>query len=203
MSPAPLRRLLASLSEPPDAGLTLVECLVSLTLVSSVGLLIGPPLLIASATQQHTRRVHQAQAIAQGTLDQLRADSAAAMALPVATAAEPPQNLAGMRSNTPRCQGEGAAVQANQGLGLDLDGDPDCDPEFILQAWRTATIPMVAVVRVYGISGRREAAADWQDGLAPLRLTRSIGSQQPLAVATTTLANPSPALPCYHDRCTP
>ncbi|MEO0409666.1 MAG: hypothetical protein AAF289_20180 [Cyanobacteria bacterium P01_A01_bin.135] len=197
-------------SRPADAGLTLVECLVSLTAVTLVGLLLGPPLLIAGATQHQSRRIAQAQAIAQGELDRLRRDRAAAAALPTSTAATlqqqpPPQRIDGLRSANPRCHTDRATVE--QAIGIDLDGDADCRPEFILQALQRSSakgaLPEV-LVRVYGVSSQAGALPpDLQTDLAPVRLSSGVSRRRPLAIATATLSSTPASLLCYHSRCAP
>ncbi|MGB3616238.1 MAG: hypothetical protein WBA10_20770 [Elainellaceae cyanobacterium] len=206
-----------------DAGLTLVECLVALTTVTLTGALVGPPLLIASATQLQTRRIQQAQHLAQAEVDrvwtavQQASDGSEGVNLPPVSHnggadQSPPQAIAAIRSSYNHCHSDNAVTQPNQGIGIDLDGDAACSPEFVLQSFRTrpsptspqmplaSGAPVDVVVRVYA-APKGSAPHELQSDLAPIQLTQAIDSRRPLAVVMTTVVPQHPtALLCYHNQ---
>jgi len=127
----------------------------------------------------------------------------------------PPRAIAAMRSPFEHCHSGNAVTQADQGIGVDLDGDADCTPEFVLQSFRTGQSPSAAaaesampfdvVVRVYAASKGNAPTEGLQPGLAPIRLSQTTSSRRPLAVATTAIVPERPAtLLCYHSsQCLP
>lgn len=201
-----------------ESGLTLVECLVSLFTVALLAALVGPPMLWVSAAQIQAQRVQQAQRLAQAEVDRVRsqmgqADGRSNLGLsnldlpPVTTATPlaqqpPPQAIAALRSDYGHCQTNGSPTQAGEAIGIDLDGDANCDAEFLLQAFRTdsgeggAQATFELMVRVYAFNGNFE-------GLETEMASVGIGqtaARRPLAVTTTTLTlgGTPGALLCYH-----
>lgn len=72
-SSAPLPPLSPSPPLPsPDQGLTLIECLVAIIIITITILAITPPILLATATRVQSRRAEQANQIAQAELDRIR-----------------------------------------------------------------------------------------------------------------------------------
>ncbi|MGF1535007.1 MAG: hypothetical protein ACFB4J_00795 [Elainellaceae cyanobacterium] len=203
-----------------EAGLTLVECLVSLFTVTLLGALVGPPLLWASAAQLQAQRVQQAQRLAQAEVDRVRlqmgqADARSDVELsnlelpPVTTANQltqqpAPQAIAALRSTHEHCPTSGNPGQAHEAIGIDLDGDADCDAEFMVQAFRTGNEAVESqatfelMVRVYAFKGDFEGL---QTAMAPVGLGQT-AARRPLAVTTTllTLGGTSETLLCYHRR---
>ncbi len=55
-----------------SSGLTLIECLVAIIIVSLTVLAITPPILLATGTRVQSRRAEQANHIAQSEVDRLR-----------------------------------------------------------------------------------------------------------------------------------
>ena len=52
-----------------ESGLTLIECIVAIVIISVVGVAITPPLFLATAARVQTNRAEQAVQIAQGEVD--------------------------------------------------------------------------------------------------------------------------------------
>lgn len=197
----------------PEAGLTLIECLVSITTVALAGALVGPPLLLAAAAQLQAQRIQQAQHLAQAEIDRVRSlvrqASTSGLDLsslpPVSAAGDPaqqppPQAIAALRSTHAHCQTEDLAPV--EVTGVDVDGDAACDPEFLVQVFRQGgpsasneAAPFGVTVRVYAAS----KAVDLQTEIAPMRLGQGM-TRRPLAIATATIApsDAPAALLCYH-----
>ena len=57
----------------PEAGLTLIECLVAIIMVGIIAALISPVLVISVATRVNSQRTEQAMALAQAEIDGVRA----------------------------------------------------------------------------------------------------------------------------------
>ncbi|NET10377.1 MAG: type II secretion system protein, partial [Symploca sp. SIO2B6] len=60
-------------SQSSEEGLTLLECVVAIAVIALTGAMIGPPLVMAAATRVQNRRAEQAQQLAQGEVDRIRA----------------------------------------------------------------------------------------------------------------------------------
>ncbi|MGF1515685.1 MAG: hypothetical protein ACFB5Z_18565 [Elainellaceae cyanobacterium] len=189
----------------------------SLTTVALAGALVGPPLLLASATQIQAQRTQQAQRLAQAEIDRVRSlvrqsavtESAPSDLPPVSAAAKlaqqpPPQAIAAVQSTHAHCRA-GRGALSGEAIGIDIDGDTACDPEFVLQRFRSGSsvsrAPFEVMVRVYAASNQDFAAL--QTEIAPVGLGQ-VAARRPLAVITTTIS-PSDApgaLLCYHgQRC--
>lgn len=68
-----LSKAQASKSNSPEAGLTLIECLVAIIMVGIIAALISPVLVISVATRVNSQRTEQAMALAQAEIDGVRA----------------------------------------------------------------------------------------------------------------------------------
>jgi type II secretory pathway pseudopilin PulG len=141
-----------------EKGLTLLECLVA---VSVMGLTIGlvlPPLFIASATRVQTRRAEQALQLAQGEVDRVRSlvalDQHFSTNLPAAATsttikiediAAPTKASSQIKTSAATCPGgvsitryTGTQVPIDTALLVDIDAD--CQADFLMQVFRTPGI---------------------------------------------------------------
>ncbi len=162
----------------PDQGLTLIECLVAIIIVSLTILAITPPILLSAATRIQSRRAEQANHIAQGEIDRIRTlverGTYTINDLPVDAAVNPPQSISSVNTATVSptsspllspgaCAGAtryppATPMSVSNLARIDIDGD--CTPEFMMQVFRStgykptnvATDPpysFLMMVRVY------------------------------------------------------
>jgi type II secretory pathway pseudopilin PulG len=209
-------------SQPSQQGLSILECLIAVAVLGLTAGLVLPPLVIASATRVQTRRAEQALQLAQGEVDRVRVLVERNEHLPARLPAivDPP---AGRMENVPapgtaytqlkspsNCNSRtDIQVPANRALLIDVDGD--CQPDFMMQTFRTRGSTTTSEqaeqgrpsefqmgVRVYSIAaGRTDATRNYvqlggnltglQTQPANLSLTSSEGRQlqRPLAVLYT------------------
>ena len=185
-SPPFLLRLLSAIprSHPtkfaPEKGLTLLECLVAIVIISITVVSITPPIFVATASRIQSRRAEQANQIAQAEIDRIRMIVERGSSYTTA--------------QLPDSGGTGAAKDINPATGVDdkllaspsactkypnkypttpatatkvipVDVDGDCKPEFAMQVFRSndcIPTPLVGVppyaftagVRVYGYEDR-------------------------------------------------
>ena len=214
-------------------GFTLIEALIAIVIVAITLVSITPPIFLATATRVQNRRVQQAQQIAQGEIDRIRviverSQADADTYLPpkqgvnVRVADTPPAPSGTittastkMRSSNSTCANpDDGKVQSTGLLLIDVDGDPDCKPEFIVQTFRSdgvrddstaATAPpdgFVMGVRVYSIVSNGSVRSTVP---ANIRGTNGLGNQQnrPLAVLYGTIMRngSSKSLDIYRKLC--
>jgi type II secretory pathway pseudopilin PulG len=212
-------------SKPSQQGLSILECLIAVAVLGLTAGLVLPPLVIASATRVQTRRAEQALQLAQGEVDRIRVLVERNEHLPARLPAivDPP---AGRMENVPapgtaytqlkspsNCNSRtDIQVPANRALLIDVDGD--CQPDFMMQTFRTRGSTTISEqsssgrpsefqvgVRVYSITaGRADATRNYvqlggnltglQTQPANLSLTSSEGRQlrRPLAVLYTRIS---------------
>lgn len=216
-----------SLRYSTEKGLTLLECLIA---VSVMGLTIGlvlPPLFIATASRVQTRRAEQAFQIAQGEVDRIRTlvalDRHISSSLPQAAAAGVKAEdvavattaSAKVRTSRASCSNaETGTPQPQINTAILVDIDADCQPDFLMQVFRTS-VPLSTSesskpandqrpsqfdlgVRVYSIlAGRASATSSFSSNLtglekkpASLGLTSGQGNQlkRPLAALYTSIS---------------
>ena len=65
-------RWLARSRSGPEAGLTLIECIVAIVMLAVAGVAVTPPLFLATASRVQTNRAEQAIQLAQGEIDKVR-----------------------------------------------------------------------------------------------------------------------------------
>lgn len=149
---------LAQSSAAPTAtsqqGLTLLECLVAVMVITLTITLITPPLFLAAATRQQNRRAEQALQVAQGEVDRIRTIVARNNHFPSNLPEAPTMSSLSnypaptalfsstkVKSVSASCNFNESTDRpsANQGLLIDTDGD--CKPEFFIQVYRTAGKP--------------------------------------------------------------
>lgn len=164
-------------SPAPDQGLTLIECLVAIIIITITVLAITPPILLATATRVQSRRTEQANHIAQAEIDRIRSvverggytinDLPGSIGnnnplVNVAAATTPPSTATPLQSPAD-CPGAtryptATPIPVNSLIRVDVDGD--CTPEYMMQVFRnngptlpgTPTPPPLAFnvgVRVY------------------------------------------------------
>ncbi len=206
-------------------GLTLMECIVAITVVALTGALIPPPLFLAAATRVQNRRSEQALQIAQGEIDRIRTlveqGEHSENNIPEAVTEDnfPPaapdtiENV--IRTFNATCTNrplfDNSNIPVNALLPIDVDGD--CSEDFYLQSFRTSGSRLTDTkpsdfdvgVRVYSRSviGNGGQLRALQTEQASLRFTSGEGSQRqlPLAVLYTraTWDGSGVALYCYHN----
>ncbi|MGJ3254647.1 MAG: type IV pilus modification PilV family protein [Elainellaceae cyanobacterium] len=133
-----------------EAGLTLLECIVSIVVVAITGALITPPLFLATATRLQNQRSDQALQIAQGEVDHIRTLTEQSRHYPTALPAVGPANTASvqayalpdaiasqLKSVNTGCADlyDGAQIPPTTLLPIDVDGD--CESDFLMQFFRT------------------------------------------------------------------
>lgn len=221
-------------SVPTEKGLTLLECLMAVTVMGLTISLVLPPLLIAAATRVQTRRAEQALQLAQGEVDRVRnlvaLNTHISDALPavgnnstIDSVSVPTQASSQVKTSAATCPSgvtitrytQGTQIPYNRALLVDIDAD--CQPDFLMQVFRTqgkfsdAQMAEAAGqrrpsefdlgVRVYSIlAGRTNATnatpnssltgLDPNAKPAPLGLTSGQGRQlrSPLAVLYTSIS---------------
>ncbi|NJO74714.1 MAG: type II secretion system protein [Leptolyngbyaceae cyanobacterium RM1_406_9] len=181
-----------------EQGVTLLECLVAISVIAILGAMIGPPLVFTAATRLQNQRAEQAFQIAQAEVDRIRVLVARGEHTPnklppvVASlnAAPAPTTVSTtIRSIDAACNTyTGQPIPVNQLLRIDTTGkDPDnvCRADFLMQVYRTNNNPSIADtsnrpvdfsvgVRVY--SARAEASlGDLTTRPANLRFTSGEG----------------------------
>ncbi|MGJ3251101.1 MAG: type II secretion system protein [Elainellaceae cyanobacterium] len=211
----------------PEAGLTLLECLVAIAVIALTGAMVGPPLLLATATRIQNQRAEQALQIGQGEVDRVRSlverGEHTPTNLPAAVAGNPtnldtattPASVVGaLKSVSSTCSTyTGAQIPVDRALQIDVDGD--CQPDFLMQVFRTrGTVSQREqvgrnrpgefglMVRVYAAIAQTNLG-NLDKEPASLRFTSGEGNQRsrPLAVLTTqiTWSESDNSLFCYQE----
>lgn len=199
-----------------EQGLTLLECLIAVAIIGLTIAVIAPPLVIATATRVQNRRAEQAMQVAQGEVDRIRIMVMEARHTParlpavapgasLQAVAAPSQIFGGatnppVSSSNPNCANAytGAQVPFNSSLAVDIDGD--CQPDFLMQTFRSQGVTPTAEtvsgqlrpstfnlgVRVYSIVAK-DGLGNLQATPASLQITNGQANQQsrPLAVVYT------------------
>ncbi|GAB4371373.1 MAG: hypothetical protein Kow00121_12830 [Elainellaceae cyanobacterium] len=142
-----------SSSKPSEQGLGLIEALMAVVVMGLTIGLVLPPLFIAAATRVQTRRAEQALQIAQGEVDRVRVLVARGQHTPTGNwrlpatitgnninAQNPPTTATTLlRSPRAACNTyDGRQISITQALMIDIDGDPSCTPDFMMQVFRTS-----------------------------------------------------------------
>ncbi|MGJ3247534.1 MAG: type II secretion system protein [Elainellaceae cyanobacterium] len=210
----------------PEAGLTLLECLVAIAVIALTGAMVGPPLLLATATRIQNQRAEQALQIAQGEVDRVRSrvergehtptnlPAAAGNPTSLETVATPASVASALKSVSSTCSTyAGTQIPLNQALQIDVDGD--CQPDFLMQVFRTrGTVSQREqvgrnrpgefdlMVRVYAAIAQTNLG-NLDNEPASLRFTSGEGNQRsrPLAVLATqiTWSESDNSLFCYQE----
>lgn len=199
-----------------ERGLTLMEALVAVLMVSAVLVAITPPIFLTVATRVQNRKAEQALQLANGEIDQVRVlvqegitggrrgsvNQLPSLADGVKTIAEvgPPTSKDGrLQSTNYECSkyDQANAPQLDVTTARQVDVNGDCQADFLVQTFRSneqnilragLSVPVVfrVGVRVYSISANFEGL---ETGQASLQLTTGEGQQtkRPLAVMYTVL----------------
>ena len=138
----------------PEKGLTLIECLVAIVIISITVVSITPPIFVATASRIQSRRAEQANQIAQSEIDRIRtiverSSSYTTDQLPanggngVAKDINPATGVDDKLLASPgACTGkkkypEAATPTAIATKVIPVDVDGDCKPEFAMQVFRS------------------------------------------------------------------
>jgi type II secretory pathway pseudopilin PulG len=199
-----------------ERGLTLMEALVAVLMVSAVLVAITPAIFLTVATRVQNRKAEQALQLAHGEIDQVRVlvqegitggpkgsvNQLPKLASGVTTIAEvgPPTSKDGrLQSTNYECSkyDKANAPQLDVTTARQVDVNGDCLADFLVQTFRSneqnilregLPVPVVfrVGVRVYSISANFEGL---ETGQASLKLTTGEGQQtkRPLAVMYTVL----------------
>ncbi|MDX2230108.1 MAG: hypothetical protein NW220_10745 [Leptolyngbyaceae cyanobacterium bins.349] len=134
------------------AGLTLIECLVAIVIITITVVTITPPIFLATASRVQARRAEQANQVAQGEIDRIRTlierqnytlnTIPASVATAVRTHAAP-SDVAGTLLSAGQCgvpkyppPPSDTPIPAEQLIPVDVDGD--CTPEYAMQVFRSS-----------------------------------------------------------------
>jgi type II secretory pathway pseudopilin PulG len=190
-----------------EQGLTLMEALVAILMVSAVMVAITPPIFLAVATRVQNSRAEQAIQLAHGEIDQVRVlveqgitsenkEQLPASAGPIEASKVPPPSsaYADEQSTNSTCSDyddKPKQVPVNQARLVDINSD--CKPDFLVQTFRTneqtitrggVPVPLVFQmgVRVYSISAQNnlanlKAGDNGNVKAASLQLTTGEGQQ--------------------------
>ncbi|MBO9998819.1 MAG: type II secretion system protein [Cyanobacteria bacterium SID2] len=200
-------------SNSSQAGLTLVEGLVAILVVSAVTVSLTPAIFLAVATRVQNRRAEQAIQLAHGQIDQVRvlieqgiqADTVTQLPFDVGEStdltqiASPSSAFDKLQSTNFECSVyDRAPTQVPVESALPVDVNGDCEEDFFVQTFRAndqtvsddgQEIPIIfdMGVRVY-YKNARFGTLETEE--ASLQLTNGEGQQtsRPLAVLYTTLA---------------
>jgi prepilin-type N-terminal cleavage/methylation domain-containing protein len=133
-------------------GLTLIECLVAMVIITITVVAITPPVFLATATRIQSRRAEQANEIAQQEIDRVRGmierGSYKVENLPASigtstnweTVAKPDKTIAPYLISPGSCPGKDSypsvtPVPGTNVIPVDVDGD--CTAEYVMQVFRT------------------------------------------------------------------
>ncbi|NJO66709.1 MAG: type II secretion system protein [Leptolyngbyaceae cyanobacterium RM1_405_57] len=178
-----------------ERGITLLECLVAISVIAILGAMIGPPIVFTAATRLQNQRAEQAFQIAQGEVDRIRVlvargDHIPASLPPVVAALDEAPAPTGVstiiksiRQNCPGTAYAGQQIPFTQMLQVDTTGD--CEADFLMQVYRTNNDPAIADqqnrpidfsvgVRVYSARAE-EYLGDLTTRPASLRITSGEG----------------------------
>jgi prepilin-type N-terminal cleavage/methylation domain-containing protein len=131
-----------------EEGVTLLECLVAISVIAILGAMIGPPIVFTAATRLQNQRAEQAFQIAQAEVDRIRtlvtrgqhsSDVLPAVVASLNQAPIPTAISSQLKTNVqcPDPAYTGQNVDTNQLVKVDIDGD--CDADFLMQVFRTDT----------------------------------------------------------------
>lgn len=211
-------------------GLTLIECLVAVVVVSITLIAITPPIFFITATRVQNRKAEQALQVAQAEVDRVRAvvergvytandlpaEVSSIKDVPAPTSVE---NVLKSANSSSSCNTYiGATVPATKLLPVNTDIDPTnaaaCESQFLVQAFRTAGTPNARGittgfrlgVRVYAdIPLLHQNLGSLQTEQASLKFTSGVGNQnlRPLAILYSTVVrnDTSNALQDYRTIC--
>lgn len=139
-------------SQPSEQGLTLIECLVAIVIISLTVVAITPPIMLATATRIQSRKVEKANQVAQGEIDRVRllvergsyaiADLPGDIgnntigSTPAATGSPTSAPLYSITSCAGATVYPGTSPVAVGSL-IRVDVDGDCQADYVMQVFRT------------------------------------------------------------------
>lgn len=198
-----------------EQGLSLIECLVAIVVVSITLIAITPPIFFITATRVQSRKAEQALQVAQGEIDRVRAvvergvykendlpDKVSSIANVPAPTSVASGVLKSANSGSSCNTYTGAIVAATELLPVNTDIDPTnpaiCQSQFLVQTFRTAGTKGSAVpttgfrmgVRVYSDNPLlRDNLGRLETTQASLRFVSGLGNQnkRPLAILYATI----------------
>lgn len=200
-----------------EQGMSLLECLMAIVVVTLVITFLTPPIFISVATRIQNRRAEQAIQLAQGEIDRVRRT----LERGVYTDTDlPPQGSVGdnnfrqqaaPNSTAPLPANQLYQTSATTGVSVDVNGDGTND--FIVQTYRTPgvrdntgkLVGFNAGVRVYTFSISQNWGLVENPPLrsASLKFSTALGQQQrrPLALMYTSVvrSDTRTSLQCYHE----
>jgi type II secretory pathway pseudopilin PulG len=233
------QRLLLGLANPlrpagtpaTEGGLTLLECLIAIVVVSITLVSITPPIFWATATRVQNRRAEQAQQLAQAEIDRIRTlvergnryeytqlppDGGANIR--TSSPAAPTSSTGRLRAQSPGCNADtGVQPTLLQFMPISTKGpeNTDCTPDFFIQTFRSTgqwadtanrlvdpPDGFVMGVRVYSAFASVGAL---EKERASLQGTSGLGNQRtrPLAVLYSVIVrnNSNKSLEIYRQLC--
>jgi len=189
-----------------ESGLTLLECIVALVMMSVVAVAITPPLFLATASRVQSNRAEQAIQVAQGEVDKVRVtmergdfsnnlsllpqeSSSGASEFEKTPAPSGVPDLKNLESTRNSCDKGVPFVGALELRPVDVDGD--CLPDFAVQTFRSAASDKTAIegaaglvpvafrlgVRVWAYQPIRSGTQPLDIQAASLQLTSGTGEQ--------------------------
>jgi prepilin-type N-terminal cleavage/methylation domain-containing protein len=140
-------------SQASEQGLTLIECLVAIVIITLTVVAITPPIMLATASRIQSRKVEKANQVAQGELDRVRLlverGTYALNDLPGTTGAiNSASNISsfgaatgsptgGLLYSTASCNTYPGTTPVGVTDLIRVDVDGDCTPEYVMQVFRT------------------------------------------------------------------
>lgn len=189
-----------------EQGISLLECLMAIVVISVVIASFSPPIFLAVATRVQNRRAEQAIQLAQGEVDKVRRTvemgNYADTDLPPVGGSNVRQQSAPGGSQVLNIQNnQRYATSATSSAEIDVNGDRKAD--FYVQTYRspgvqntsnTRTVAFCLGVRVYSASAIGQNFGTLENPpqrLASLQMTTALGSQRrrPLAAMYTSVVH--------------
>lgn len=140
-------------SQPSEAGLSLIECLVAIVIISITVVAITPPIFLATATRIQSRRADQANQIAQGEIDRIRIivergnyvinelPASATGTITAIAAANSGTATTGPVLSPANCATRyPTATPTPTTTLIRVDVNGDCTPEYVMQVFRTTGV---------------------------------------------------------------
>ncbi|MBD2055961.1 type II secretion system protein [Oculatella sp. FACHB-28] len=135
-----------------EQGVTLLECLVAISVIAILGAMIGPPLVFTAASRLQNQRAEQAFQIAQAEVDRLRVLVARGEHIPAnlppvvasLNGVPAPTGVSNIMKSITNCPNAytGQQIPVNRMLRVDTTGD--CKADFLVQLYRTNNNPAIA-----------------------------------------------------------
>jgi type II secretory pathway pseudopilin PulG len=178
-----------------ERGLTLMECLVAILMISAVMVAITPPIFLTVATRVQNRKAEQAMQLANGEIDQMRVlveqgltqeileevpilkPENAASGTSLTEVPAPASIISGLQSVNASCNDNPTTTGATEAFEQDVDGD--CKPDFLVQKFiadpetlerNGVPVPLIFKmgVRVYSLVAKSNLGSEGQQNLRPL-----------------------------------